>query len=56
MRAEEARSRVLLDLIATGHAVRTGGGDVDLDLERQEKELEGELAGIEKSLAAAATY
>ncbi len=50
-RAEQARSRVLLDLVATRHAARSREAGVALDLLQQREELASELAAIAKDLA-----
>ncbi|MCP4660794.1 MAG: CHAT domain-containing protein, partial [bacterium] len=50
-RAEQARSRVLLDLVATHHATRSRQADVALDLLQQREELASELATIAGELS-----
>jgi CHAT domain-containing protein len=55
-RAEQARSRVLLDLVATRFAAKNaeGTGDASFDLQQQYDQLHDELAQVQKDLAAAA--
>jgi len=50
--AEQARSRVLLDLVATGHATRSLKARVPLDLLQQREELASDLAVISRELSA----
>ncbi len=50
-RAEQARARVLLDLVATGHAASSKRSRVDLNLRQQREELASDLADVGRELA-----